>query len=65
MLLRWVEGDTMPQAMAKIETVARAAIDWDRLFFLASRHAVIPLVDQHLGRSVDTAVPAEFRERVR
>ena len=65
MLLRWVEGDTSPEAMAEIETIGRSAIDWDRLFFLASRHAVIPLVDQHLGRSVATAVPSEFRQRVR
>ncbi len=64
MLLLSVEGDSSPKAIIETEKLASATFDWDQLFWLASRHAVIPLVDQHLARSVATAAPAEFRQRL-
>ncbi len=65
MLLRSVEGDASPSAARDIEVLASAPIDWDQLFELASRHAVIPLVDQHLGRTLPGALPPDFREKLR
>lgn len=65
MLLLSVEGDTSPKAIIETVKLASATFDWDQLFWLASRHAVVPLVDQHLGRSLTGALPSDFREKLR
>ncbi|MEO6210345.1 MAG: nucleotidyltransferase family protein [Gemmatimonadaceae bacterium] len=65
MLLRSVVGDATPKSISEIATLASAPIDWEQLYRLASRHAVIPLLDQHLGRTLVGAMPANFREKLR
>jgi hypothetical protein len=47
----------------RIAEVARAKIDWDYLFLLARRHAVLPLL--YRGLEVVDGLPADFRARLR
>ncbi|HEX8336323.1 MAG TPA: nucleotidyltransferase family protein, partial [Pyrinomonadaceae bacterium] len=54
-------GDThVPERIAGL---ARAKVEWDYLFLLARRHAVLPLLYRGLG-GVDE-VPGDFRARLR
>lgn len=54
-------GDT--HAPERVAELARAKVEWDYLFLLARRHAVLPLLYRGLERA--DGVPGDFRARLR
>lgn len=58
-------GGEAGAAVERLRQLSRGVIDWDHLYRLAERHALLPLLYRGLeGASVDAA-PGEFRERLR
>ncbi|MCA1621384.1 MAG: nucleotidyltransferase family protein [Acidobacteria bacterium] len=53
------------EAASRLRELARVEIDWDYLYRLARRHAVLPLMYRGLEESMPDAAPAETRERLR
>jgi hypothetical protein len=52
-------------AAGRIGELARAGIDWEFLYRLAQRHAVLPLLYRGLEANAPGAAPPEFRQRLR
>src|SRR3989440_7235273 len=50
---------------ARIECLAAGALDWDYLFRLARRHAVLPLLHRSISEHARDAAPQSFRQRLR
>ena len=53
------------EAAARACEVARAVADWDYLYRLARRHAVLPLLHRGLEGAAADFAPQEFREKLR
>ena len=54
-----------PTAAARLAELAGGEVDWDYLYRLARRHALLPLVYRGLEEGSKNFVPAETRERLR
>jgi len=50
---------------ARIESLAAGALDWDYLFRLAQRHAVLPLLQRSISEHARDAAPQTFRQKLR
>jgi hypothetical protein len=50
---------------ARVRELARTAIDWDYLYLLAERHAVLPLLHRGLETNARGVAPRSFAERLR
>jgi hypothetical protein len=53
------------QAAARIRQLSSEGIDWEYLFQLAGRHAVLPLLYRGLETNAREAAPQDFRDRLR
>jgi hypothetical protein len=53
------------EATGRIRELARGGIEWEFLYRLARRHAVLPLLYRRLEAHAPGAAPREFRERLR
>src|SRR5829696_1924621 len=49
----------------RVAELARAVADWDYLYNLARRHALLPLLHRGLEESARDSVPPPARERLR
>ncbi|HEX8355408.1 MAG TPA: nucleotidyltransferase family protein [Pyrinomonadaceae bacterium] len=52
-------------AAGRVGELARAVVDWDYLYGLAHRHALLPLLYRGLEESARDSTPAGLRERLR
>lgn len=59
LLLCCARTNASPRVAARLRELAAAAIDWDYLFLLARRHAVVPLVYLQLNNHARDLVPPE------
>src|SRR2546423_1118700 len=50
---------------ARIKNLAAEALDWDYLFRLAQRHAVLPLLHRNISEHARDAAPQPFRQKLR
>lgn len=48
----------------RIRALAAGELDWDYLFLLAKRHAVLPLLHRQLNASVGERLPPAFRKKL-
>ncbi|HEX8286099.1 MAG TPA: nucleotidyltransferase family protein [Pyrinomonadaceae bacterium] len=53
------------EAASRLRALAGGEVDWDYLYRLARRHAVLPLLHRGLEESAPGAAPEETRERLR
>jgi hypothetical protein len=53
------------EAAGRVSELARAGLDWDYLYRLARRHALLPLLYRGLKDAGPDTTPREFRERLR
>lgn len=51
-------------AARRIKTLAAEAIDWDYIFQLAQRHAVLPLLHRQLNACAPDSLPRAFRQKL-
>ena len=65
LLLLCARRGTGAEAAARVAELARALEDWDYLYKLAHRHAVLPLLQRSLEESAKGAAPQWMRERLR
>ena len=65
LLLLCTRRDGGAGAASRLCELARGEIDWDYLYRLAKRHAVLPLLYRGLEESAPGAAPPETRERLR
>jgi hypothetical protein len=52
-------------AAGRVAELARAVLDWDYLYKLAHRHAVLPLLQRGFGEYAPESAPRRVRERLR
>ena len=50
---------------SRIKGLAAGALDWDYLFRLAQRHAVLPLLHRSISEHARDAAPQTFRQKLR
>jgi len=63
-LLLWCARTTaVPQVVARLRELAATEVDWEYLFLLARRHAVVPLVYVQLERHAPALVPPHVLAR--
>lgn len=52
------------ESAERIRALANGELDWDSLFLLAQRHAVLPLLHRHLGANATELMPPDFRKKL-
>jgi Uncharacterised nucleotidyltransferase len=64
LLLYSVRPDVSPDTRAHLQSLAAGSIDWEYLFLLARRHAVVSLLYSRLEQCAANIVPAETLRRL-
>jgi len=65
LLLCCARTTVAPQLVARLRALAAADVDWEYLFLLARRHAVVPLLYVQLERHASDVVPQEFLRKLK
>lgn len=65
LLLCCARTTVAPQVVARLRELAAANVDWEYLFLLARRHAVVPLLYIQLERHASDLVPHEILRKLR
>ena len=65
LLLCCARTTVAPQLVARLRELAATDVDWEYLFLLARRHAVVPLLYVQLERHASDVVPHEFLRKLK
>ena len=65
LLLCCARTTAAPDVVARLRGLAATNVDWEYLFLLARRHAVVPLLYLQLDRHASDLVPHEFLRKVK
>ena len=65
LLLLCARSQVSEEDSARIKSLAAEALDWDYLFRLAQRHAVLPLLHRSISEHARDAAPQTFRQKLR
>ena len=65
LLLCCARTTVAPQLVARLRELAATDVDWEHLFLLARRHAVVPLLYVQLERHASDVVPHEFLRKLK
>jgi putative nucleotidyltransferase-like protein len=65
LLLCCARTTVAPQLVARLRELAASNVDWEYLFLLARRHAIVPLLYVQLERHASDVVPDEFLRKLK
>jgi hypothetical protein len=65
LLLCCARTTVAPQVVARLRELAATDLDWEYLFLLARRHAVVPLLYVQLEKHASDLVPREFLRKLK
>jgi hypothetical protein len=65
LLLCCARTTVAPQVVARLRELAATNLDWEYLFLLARRHAVVPLLYVQLEKHASDLVPREFLRKLK
>ncbi|HEX6648842.1 MAG TPA: nucleotidyltransferase family protein, partial [Pyrinomonadaceae bacterium] len=65
LLLCCARTNVTPQLVARLRELAATSIDWEYLFLLARRHAVVPLLYIQLERHASDLVPVDTLQELK
>src|SRR5215213_1532329 len=65
LLLCCARTNAVPRVVARLRELAATEVDWEYLFLLARRHAVVPLLYLQLQRHASDLVPPEVLQQLK
>src|SRR4051794_31316529 len=64
LLLLCARTKVSDESAHRIKTLAGEGLDWEYLFLLAQRHAILPLLHRQLNANAPDALPHAFRKKL-
>src|SRR2546423_1140308 len=64
LLLLCARAKVCAESAQRIKTLAVEGLDWEYLFLLAQRHAVLPLLHKQLNANASDSLPQSFRQEL-